>query len=118
MDWAIQQKIHFIRNIPADISLEKFAALDEACDFTNATNSYIAMVWYEQAIKQGYRDNNIDEKIEEFLMTVGRRWYVSTIFKALKESDRLEDAKKIYEKSRPNYHSVTTNTIDKMLASE
>lgn len=115
MEWVIQQKIHFIRNIPTDISSEKFAAIDEACDFTNATNSYIAMVWYEQAIKHNYRENNIDEKIEEFLLTVGRRWYVSTIFKALVASDRLEDAKRIYEKSRPNYHSVTTNTIDKLL---
>lgn len=115
MDWAIQQKIHFIRNIPADISKEKFEELDKACDFTNSTNSYIAMVWYEQAIKQDYHGNNIDQKIEDFLMTVGRRWYVSTIFKALKASGRLEEAKKIYENARPNYHSVTTNTIDKML---
>jgi aminopeptidase N len=115
IDWAIQQKIHFIRNIPADISKEKFSELDKACDFTNSTNSYIAMVWYEQAIKQDYHGNGVDEKIENFLMTVGRRWYVSTIFKALKASGRLEEAKKIYEKSRPNYHSVTTNTIDKML---
>lgn len=114
-DWNIQQKIHFIRNIPAGISLEKFAKLDTACNFSNATNSYIAMVWFEQAINHNYHANNVDTHIENFLMTVGRRWYVSTLYKAFKRNDRLEEAKRIYEKARPNYHSVTVNTIDDML---
>jgi leukotriene-A4 hydrolase len=116
-DWNIQQKIHFIRNIPAEISLEKFTALDTACNFSNATNSYIAMVWFEQAINHDYHANNVDSQIENFLLTVGRRWYVSTLYKAFKRNDKLEVAKRIYEKARPNYHSVTANTIDEMLGS-
>jgi aminopeptidase N len=114
-DWNIQQKIHFIRNIPAGISIEKFTALDVACNFSNATNSYIAMVWFEQVINHDYHANNVDAQIENFLMSVGRRWYVSTLYKAFKRNDKLEDAKRIYEKARPNYHSVTVNTIDEML---
>ncbi|MGH1383949.1 M1 family metallopeptidase [Kordia sp.] len=114
-DWNIQQKIHFIRNIPKEISIEKFTALDTACQFSTATNSYIAMVWFEQAINHDYHANNVDQHIENFLMTVGRRWYVSTLYKAFKRNDKLEDAKRIYEKARANYHSVTANTIDDML---
>lgn len=117
-DWNIQQKIHFIRNIPTGISLEKFTKLDTACNFSNATNSYIAMVWFEQAINHNYHANNVDAQIENFLMTVGRRWYVSTLYKAFKRNDRLEDAKRIYAKARQNYHSVTVNTIDDMLGVE
>ncbi|WP_228054958.1 hydrolase/aminopeptidase [Kordia antarctica] len=116
-DWNIQQKIHFIRNIPAGISLEKFTALDTACNFSNATNSYIAMVWFEQAINHDYHENNVDSQIENFLLTVGRRWYVSTLYKAFKRNDKLEEAKRIYKNARPNYHSVTVNTIDEMLGS-
>ncbi|MFK7748054.1 MAG: leukotriene A4 hydrolase C-terminal domain-containing protein [Kordia sp.] len=114
-DWNIQQKIHFIRNIPTEISLEKFIALDNACQFSTATNSYIAMVWFEQAINHDYHGNNVDAHIENFLMTVGRRWYVSTLYKAFKRNNQVETAKRIYEKARPNYHSVTANTIDDML---
>ncbi|WP_046755504.1 M1 family metallopeptidase [Kordia jejudonensis] len=114
-DWNIQQKIHFIRNIPEKLYDGLFEKLDEACDFSNASNSYIAMVWFEQAINHDYHGNNVDQRMEDFLMTVGRRWYVSTIYKALKRNNRLEDAKRIYEKARPNYHSVTVNTIDEML---
>jgi hypothetical protein len=114
-DWNIQQKIHFIRNIPKEISIEKFTALDNACQFSTATNSYIAMVWFEQAINHDYHANNVDAQIENFLMTVGRRWYVSTLYKAFKRNDKLEEATRIYKKARPNYHSVTVNTIDDML---
>ena len=88
---------------------------DTAFSLTNSSNSYIAMVWYEQAIKHNYHGNNIDDKIEGFLINMGRRWYVSTIYKAFKNSDKVEEAIAIYKKARPNYHSVTSNTIDDIL---
>ncbi len=115
-DWNIQQKIHFIRNIPKEISKVKMNALDTHCSFTNSTNSYITMVWFEQAINHDYHANNVDSKIEDFLMHVGRRWYVSTIYSALKNNGEIKKAFAIYKKARPNYHSVTRNTIDEMLA--
>lgn len=114
-DWVIQQKIHFVRNIPKSISLKELKKLDDACGFTKTTNSYIAMVWFEQSAKRNYRENNIDKKMEEFLVRVGRRWYVTTIYKALKQNGRLKEAQKIYKKARPNYHSITVGTVDKML---
>ena len=88
---------------------------DKAFDFTNSTNSYIAMLWYEQAVNHDYHGNNVDAKIENFLINVGRRWYVSTIYKAYKRSDKVEEALTIYKKARPNYHWVTANTIDDLL---
>jgi leukotriene-A4 hydrolase len=57
----------------------------------------------------------VDQKIEDFLIRVGRRWYVSTLFKAFKKADKVDKALAIYEQSRPNYHSVTVNTIDMLL---
>lgn len=114
-DWAIQQQIHFIRNIPAKISARQLQSLDAHCEFTNTTNSYIAMVWFEQVIKHNYHNKHIDKKIEDFLTTVGRRWYVSTIYSALKNNGKLNYARRVYKKARKNYHSVTANTIDDML---
>jgi hypothetical protein len=55
------------------------------------------------------------QKIEDFLIRVGRRWYVSTLFKAFKNANKVDEALVIYKKSRPNYHSVTANTIDELL---
>ena len=114
-DWNIQQKIHFIRNIPESISVEKMSTLDTHCEFTGSTNSYIQMVWFVQAINHNYHGQNVDLKIEEFLINVGRRWYVEDIFKAFKNNNRVDNALVIYKKSRANYHSVTVNTIDLLL---
>lgn len=114
-DWTTLEWVHFIRNFPETITTDDLQRLDTAFNFTNATNSHIAMVWYEQAIIHDYHCNGVDQNIEDFLIRVGRRWYVSTLFKAFKKAGKIEDALVIYKKSRPNYHSVTANTIDDML---
>jgi aminopeptidase N len=114
-NWTPQEWVHFVRNFPKDMTLEDFERFDTAFNLTNSTNSYIAMVWYEQSILHDYHGNNVDAKIEEFLINVGRRWYVSTIFEAFKKADKVEQALEIYKKARPNYHSVTSGTIDEML---
>ena len=117
-DWTPQEWVHFIRNFPATMTVEQMKTLDDILNLTNSSNSYIQMVWYEQALNHDYHGKNVDAKIEEFLTSVGRRWYGETIFKAFKRNNRMEDALKIYEKSRPNYHSVTVKTIDDLLGFE
>ena len=117
-EWTPQEWVHFIRNFPITMSADQMKDLDNSLNFTNATNSYIQMVWYEQAINHEYHGKQVDKKIEEFLTHVGRRWYVETVFKALKRNDRMEDALRIYKKARPNYHSVTVKTIDDLLEYE
>ena len=113
--WTPQEWVHFIRNFPKSMTSDNMATLDGIFDLTHSTNSYIAMVWYEQSVKHNYHGNDVDKAIEDFLIQVGRRWYVSTIFRAYKNAGRVEEALEIYKKSRANYHSVTANTIDDML---
>lgn len=114
-DWTTQEWVHFVRNFPNDIKTDHLAMIDDAFNLTNSNNSYIAMVWYEQAINHDYHGNDVDAKIEDFLIKVGRRWYVSTIYKAFKRNDKTDVALTIYSKARSNYHSVTVNTIDDLL---
>jgi|TARA_B110000967_G_C18900171_1_gene574214 leukotriene-A4 hydrolase len=114
-DWTTQEWVYFIRNFPTDITPEQMALIDNAFDLTNSKNSHKAMVWYEQAINHNYKGNNVDMKIEEFLTRVGRRWYVSTLYKAFANADKVDEGMAIYKKARSNYHSVTVNTIDEVL---
>ncbi|EDM43973.1 neutral zinc metallopeptidase, M1 family protein [unidentified eubacterium SCB49] len=113
--WTPQEWGHFIRNFSKDISVTQLQQLDDTFNFTNSTNSYISMVWYEQSILNAYHGNDVDIKISEFLNTVGRRWYVTTLFSAFKKADRVDEALVIYKTARQNYHSVTANTIDTLL---
>jgi aminopeptidase N len=114
-DWTTQEWVYFIRNFPTDITPEQMALIDNAFDLTNSKNSHKAMVWYEQSINHNYKGNNVDMKIEEFLTLVGRRWYVSTLYKAFANADKVDEGMAIYKKARSNYHSVTANTIDEVL---
>lgn len=114
-DWTPQEWVHFIRNFPKTMTAAQMQALDNSLDLSNSKNSYIQMVWYEQALNHDYHGNNVDAATEDFLTHVGRRWYVETLFKAYKRNNKLEQALKVYEKARPNYHSVTVKTIDELL---
>jgi len=111
-NWTTQEWVHFVKNLPDDININQLTLIDDAFDLTHSGNSYIAMVWYEKAVTHNYHGNEVDKSIEDFLVTVGRRWYVSTIYKAFKKADKVVEALKIYTKARPNYHAVTANTID------
>lgn len=114
-DWTTLEWVHFVRNFPEDLTTNQMELFDNAFNFTNSTNSHIAMVWFEQSINHDYHGNNVDVKIEDFLTHVGRRWYVETLFKAFEKNNKVDEALAIYKKSRPNYHSVTASTIDKLL---
>ncbi|WCO02760.1 hydrolase/aminopeptidase [Psychroserpens ponticola] len=114
-DWTTLEWVHFIRNFPETMTNKDMTRFDEAFDLSSATNSHIAMVWFEQAINLDYHGNNVDQNIEDFLIRVGRRWYVNTLFKAFEKNGKTEEALAIYKKSRANYHSVTANTIDELL---
>lgn len=113
--WTPQEAVHFVRNIPKEITTHQMQKLDDIFNFTASTNSYISMVWFEQSILNNYHGNNVDAKISEFLNTVGRRWYVTTLFRAFKNANRVDEALEIYKTARGNYHSVTANTVDELL---
>jgi leukotriene-A4 hydrolase len=53
-------------------------------------------------------------RLEEFLMSVGRRKYVKPLYDAL---DRKR-ATAIYDRARPMYHPITQATIDALLAAK
>ncbi|MHA7944571.1 M1 family metallopeptidase [Formosa sp. 3Alg 14/1] len=114
-EWTPQEWVYFIRNFPEDITTSQMQHLDDTFNFSESTNSYITMVWFEQSILNNYHGNDVDARISEFLNTVGRRWYVTTLFKAFKKANRIDEALAIYKTARPNYHTVTANTIDALL---
>lgn len=113
-DWSTHEWLHFIRSLPQDLSFEKMKLLDTAYNFSESGNSEILAAWLQLSIKTDYIENN-ETKLRSFLINVGRRKFLTPLYKALIENERKELAMDIYQKARPNYHSVSRSTMDDLL---
>jgi len=111
--WTTHEWLHFINSMPDDVSNDQLAKLDEAYGFTQSGNSEILAAWFQPTIRNNYEP--VYAKVEEFLINVGRRKFLTPTFRAMIESDKKEMAMEIYQKARPNYHAVSRETIDELL---
>ena len=115
-DWSTHEWLHFIRQIPADLHMSFYEKLDDVYALSDSGNSEILAAWLEKSIQSGYlRDHNLTQ-LKDFLMEVGRRKFLSPLYRALKENGELALAREIFEKARPNYHSVSSNSISALLS--
>lgn len=112
--WSTHEWLHFIRTLTPTVNLAQVEKLDALFNFTNSGNAEILGAWFTLTARIGY--SKADQKMEEFLVKVGRRKFLTPIYKALlQRPDGQALAKSIYEKARPNYHSVAVNTMDQLL---
>jgi leukotriene-A4 hydrolase len=90
------------------------AEVDQAFRFTRTGNSEILQAWLLMAIRNSYRA--ADQRLEEFLTSVGRRKFVKPLYEELvKTPAGKERARAIYAKARPGYHPITSATVDAIL---
>lgn len=112
--WSTHEWLHFIRKLPTDLSLDQANSLDQTYAFSKSGNSEILAAWLETSIYNGYY-KNITSELETFLVNVGRRKFLTPLYKALKTEGDIALAKDIYSKAKPNYHAVSTQTMDALL---
>ena len=55
------------------------------------------------------------DRLNDFLMTVGRRKFVKPLYDEMVRTDQKTLALKIYEKARQHYHAVTVQSVDELL---
>jgi aminopeptidase N len=112
--WSTHEWLHFIKNLPDTLSPAQLKALDAFGHFTASGNSEIVTAWLVKTIRFGYTP--ADAKLEDFLIHNGRRKFLSPLYNELaKTPEGKKKAQAIYQKARPNYHFVATNTFDKLL---
>jgi aminopeptidase N len=113
-EWSTHEKLHFIKNLKPETTVEKMKELDAAFGFSASGNAEILAAWFVQSINRGYMDKK--SEMEAFLVRVGRRKLLTPIYESLaKTPEGKQFATGVYRKARPNYHSVSTGTIDKIL---
>jgi aminopeptidase N len=112
--FVTQQWLHLLEGIADALDAESMKKLDDAFHLTTTGNCEIADVWLRLAIANHYA--TADARLEEFLMTIGRRKYLEPLYKELAKTDAgMKRAREVYAKARPGYHAVATGTIDKIL---
>lgn len=112
--WSSHEWLHFVRTLPVELENQRLAELDKAFGFTQTGNSEVLMAWLLQAIKHNYEPAYL--KLEHFLVNTGRRKFLTPLYgELMKTEEGKKRAMAIYERARPNYHFVATNTIDEML---
>ena len=114
-DWSSHEWMHFLTGLPASLTTEQLANLDAAFGFTDSGNAEILAAWFPHTLRAGYEP--ADAAMASFLRHVGRRKFLVPLYRALLATpDGPARARAIYQKARPNYHSVATGTLDALLA--
>ena len=110
---STNEKLYFIRSLPDSIDTRKLQYIDSIFHFTTSHNSEIQYAWYLLGIKKNYQP--VYPYLDTFLNTVGRRKFIEPLYGELLKSDKDKKlAEEFYQKNRPNYHAVSTRTIDKL----
>ena len=112
--WSTNEWLYFIRGFPTNVDSYPLVTLDKVYKLKDSDNAEIAAAWYELALRNGY-GNEILPEIEGFLIRIGRRKFLTPIYRAMKERGLLEQARSTYTKARPGYHAVTRGTMDELL---
>ena len=113
-DWSSHEWLHFVRNLPQGLTFIQMKDLDESFGFTKSGNSEILAAWFQHTIANDY--TIADNVMKEFLISVGRRKFLTPTYKALLDAGKKDMAVEIYTLARPNYHSVATQTMDELLS--
>lgn len=112
--WTIHEWLHFINNLPLDISIERMASLDKAFNLTKSTNAEVAHAWYLLALKSGY--DVVYDDMAVYLESIGRRKLIVPLYKELAKSKAGKAwASNVYKKARPGYHPLAQGTVDAIL---
>jgi leukotriene-A4 hydrolase len=114
--WTAHEWLRFLRALPPDLPAERLGDLDAAFELTATGNYEVLARWLETSVRHGYRA--ADDRLEAFLLEVGRRKFLVPLYRSLLEHERTDDARRIYAAARPGYHPITQSTLDELLGSE
>ena len=114
-DWTTQEWLRFLRTLPRELTSGQMQALEGSFQLTASANAEIAHQWLLMAVRNEY--GPAYGRLEEFLITVGRRKFVKPLFEELvKTPEGLARAEVLFGKARSGYHPITGSTVEEILA--
>jgi hypothetical protein len=112
--WTTHHWLHFLDNLPADLSAARMAELDRAFALTASRNNAIAHSWLKDAIRARYEPAYA--RLEEFLTHIGRRQFVKDLYEELVASpEGRQRAQRIYAQARRLYQVPLVQQLDEIV---
>ncbi|GGD96903.1 aminopeptidase [Tsuneonella deserti] len=114
-DWTTAERLRFMAKAPSERTAAQLAALDQALGLSGEGNDEILFAWLQLALANRYEP--AVPVADRFLERVGRRKFVQPLFATLMGEGEWGTtiARRIYAKTRPGYHAVTTGSVDKVV---
>lgn len=114
-EWTTHEWLHFITNLPLDISRSNMARLDREFQLTESQNSEIAHAWLKLAITKKYEPAR--DRLRSYLMTIGRNKLVVPLYRALavNPADKAW-ATEVFAQAKAGYHPLTQSAVSAALA--
>jgi hypothetical protein len=113
-EWLYQERYRFLKSIPESVTVDKLDELNVTFKVGSTGNNEVLFAWLEQSVLKHHTASY--PRLENFLINVGRRKFLTPLYRAMLETNQTQMAQEIYSKARPNYHSVATGTMDELLA--
>ena len=98
-DWMYQERYRFLSNLPDNTEAERLAELDAQWDINATGNNEVLFAWLEQAVRSQHTPAY--DRLRTFLVNVGRRKFLTPIYKAMVETGQADLARDIYKRSPP-----------------
>ena len=109
--WSTQEWQHFLGSLPEKLTASQLADLDRTFGLSQRGNAEVLFVWLRVAIRNRY--TAAMPALESFLTSMGRRKFLRPLYEDLMKTDwGKAEARRIYARGRPLYHSMSTNTLD------
>ncbi|MFV8752041.1 M1 family metallopeptidase [Nannocystaceae bacterium ST9] len=112
--WSAWHWLHFLRSLPSELGNERMVELDRAFGLSASGNAEILGQWLVLVARERHEPGFAE--LERFLIEVGRRKFLTPIYRALLTSEAGKtQAQAIYAKARPGYHAISRATIDELV---
>ncbi|WP_211618716.1 M1 family metallopeptidase [Pseudidiomarina aestuarii] len=116
-EWTTHEWLHFINNLPLDISAVNLARLDREYALTTSDNAEIAHAWLKLSIIKKYEPAR--ERLRSYLLSIGRNKLVAPLYRELARTpDNLKWAREVYQEARSGYHPLTQSVNEAILYQE
>ncbi|MFP4277752.1 MAG: M1 family metallopeptidase [Wenzhouxiangella sp.] len=115
--WSVHQWRHFLSGLEGTLDAATMAQMDQRFSLVEQTNYEILYLWLMRSIEARYEPGI--ERLERFLLEVGRNKFTRPLYAALADSDWGRDwAVEVYQRARPGYHPLTRQAAETVLGLE